>query len=384
VFLSSPTPTDLAPDRPLVRHQVRPADAAERAEVLAVTLEPVLRRLRMRPTRLLDTALERLAWQFRLDARTTAALCLEAEAIMSAEGGGSRSAADLATALRGCFRRAIRSRMDPLARRVPLTGDEEVVLPPRQRAELELLTAEIALDQRVNGAWGLGRGRESAVVALFSGPSGTGKTHAAAALARVVGLDLYRVDLAAVLSKWVGETEERLGRLFDAAAQGGMILLFDEADALFGQRGDVKEAQDRYANITTSYLLQRIERAPVPTLLTTNLRDAIDPAFQRRFHVVIEFPFPAEEARAEIWRGAYPPRTPTRELDHERLAQLIVTGAGIARVARRAAFLAAGGDESIAMEHLLAAAHAEARSARRDLAPDEIAGWVPGAGERRA
>jgi hypothetical protein len=373
-FLAVPTATVEPPtQRPLVRHAVHPPDAAERTETLAACLEPVLRHLRVRPTRLLDAELDRLGWQFRLPPRTAEAVCRETEAIMSVEE--SRSATTLAQTLRAACRRATRARMDPLAQRVRLGAITDVVLPARERADLDLLAAEITLDQQVNGRWGLGRHRDPAVVALFSGPSGTGKTHAAATVARAVGLDLYRVDLAAVLSKYIGETEQNLGRLFDAAAHGGVILLFDEADALFGKRSDVKDSHDRYANITTSYLLQRIEQAPVPTILTTNMRDALDPAFARRLHVVIEFPFPDAPAREAIWRHVYPEQTPTEELEPELLAQLAVTGAGIDRVARRAAFLAAAEERAVSMRHLAAGARREARYTGRDLGPQEIAKW---------
>src|SRR5262249_34401143 len=152
--------------------------------------------------------------------------------------------------------------------------------------------------------WGFGAhtSRGSGVAALFAGSSGTGKTFAAEVLARDLSLDLYRVDLSQVVSKYIGETEKNLRRIFDAADSGGVVLLFDEADALFGKRSEVKDSHDRYANIEVSYLLQRMETYRGLAILTTNLKDAIDTAFLRRLRFVVHFPFPDTAGRAEIWR----------------------------------------------------------------------------------
>ena len=223
--------------------------------------------------------------------------------------------------------------------------------------------------------WGMGGHRDSAPVTLFAGPSGTGKTHAALVLARDLGLDLYRINLASVLSKWLGETEQNLQAIFDAAALGGVILLFDEADALFGKRSEVRDSHDRYANLSTSYLLQQVERAAVPMILTTNMKQALDPAFVRRLHFVINVPFPERAARERIWSSIFPARVPVSKLVPGRLAQLSVAGGTIRNVARRAAFLAAARDEPVTMADLRDSARQEARKQERDLGPDELAGW---------
>ena len=164
----------------------------------------------------------------------------------------------------------------------------------------------------VYGDWGFaGKStRGLGISALFSGASGTGKTMAAEVLANELALDLYRIDLSAVVSKYIGETEKNLRRLFDAAEETGAILLFDEADALFGKRSEVKDSHDRYANIEVSYLLQRMESYRGLAILTTNFRAALDPAFLRRIRFIVNFPFPDAGQRAEIWRGVFPSQTP--------------------------------------------------------------------------
>ena len=167
------------------------------------------------------------------------------------------------------------------------------------------------------------------VAALFAGPSGAGKTLAAEVLANELNLDLFRIDLSAVVSKWVGETEKNLRRVFDAAEEGSAVLLFDEADALFGKRSEVKDSHDRYANIEVSYLLQKLEAYRGLAILTTNLRSHIDEAFLRRLRFVIEFPFPTSAERARIWARAFPGQTPVEGLSIERMAQLNVVGGAI-------------------------------------------------------
>ena len=205
------------------------------------------------------------------------------------------------------------------------------------------------------------------ITALFAGPSGTGKTLAAEVIARELRLDLYRIDLSAVVSKYIGETEKNLRRVFDAAEEGGAVLLFDEADALFGKRSEVKDSHDRYANIEVSYLLQRMEAYRGLAILTTNMKHALDPAFQRRIRFVVQFPFPDPTARAEIWRGAFPSATPVGNLDLAWLASLDVTGGSIRNIAIGAAFLAAEAGEPVGMTHLLAAARSECAKLDRPL-----------------
>src|SRR5207302_7868755 len=164
------------------------------------------------------------------------------------------------------------------------------------------------------------------ITALFEGPSGTGKTMAAEVIAGVLALDLYRIDLSQVVSKYIGETEKNLRRVFDAAESGGVILLFDEADALFGRRSEVKDSHDRYANIEVSYLLQRMEAYRGLAILTTNMKDALDTAFMRRIRFIVQFPFPDMIPRVEIWQRIFPTSAPTGGLDGVYLAGLDVTG----------------------------------------------------------
>jgi SpoVK/Ycf46/Vps4 family AAA+-type ATPase len=211
---------------------------------------------------------------------------------------------------------------------------------------------------------------------LFAGESGTGKTMAAEVLANDLHLDLYRIDLASVVSKYIGETEKNLGRVFDAAEDSGAILLFDEADALFGKRSEVKDSHDRYANIEVSYLLQRMEVYRGLAILTTNMKSALDGAFQRRLRFVVQFPFPDQQEREAIWRGIFPPVTPIDGVDYAKLAKLNVSGGNIRNIALNAAFLAADDGSAIAMKHLLQAAHGEAAKRDRPLSDAETRGWV--------
>jgi SpoVK/Ycf46/Vps4 family AAA+-type ATPase len=210
---------------------------------------------------------------------------------------------------------------------------------------------------------------------LFHGPSGTGKTLAAEVLAAELGLDLYRIDLSQVVDKYIGETEKNLRRLFDAADAGGAVLLFDEADALFGRRSEVKDSHDRHANIEVGYLLQRLESYRGLAILTTNLRDALDGAFLRRLRFVVEFPFPDAAQRRELWRRTFPPGTPTEGLDWERLARLGVAGGHIRNIALGAAFLAADANEPVRMAHVQRAARAEYTKLKKPCTELEGAGW---------
>jgi SpoVK/Ycf46/Vps4 family AAA+-type ATPase len=211
---------------------------------------------------------------------------------------------------------------------------------------------------------------------LFAGGSGTGKTMAAEVLANELRLDLYRIDLSSVVSKYIGETEKNLRRVFDAAEEGGAILLFDEADALFGKRSEVRDSHDRYANIEVSYLLQRMEAYRGLAILTTNLKEALDPAFLRRLRFVVQFPFPGVAQRAEIWRRVFPSGTPTEGIDPVKLARLNVAGGNIRNIALNAAFLAAEAGEPVRMPHLLRTARSEYAKLEKPLTESEIGGWV--------
>jgi len=242
----------------------------------------------------------------------------------------------------------------------PVTGTmEELVLPENCLQALREYLMWIHCRDVVVGQWGAKSG--GGPVALFSGPSGTGKSYAAEALAHALDWPLYRVDLGLLVSKYIGETEKNLNMLFDSTHGEPMVLLFDEADALFGKRGEIKEARDRYANMEVSHLLARMERHQGPCILTTNLRDAIDSAFARRFQTVIDFPRPDAKARKQIWKQHIPPKAPlASEVDFQMLAESVVlTGGQIRNAALHAAYLAAGEDGAVDLARIARAVWAE-------------------------
>jgi len=252
--------------------------------------------------------------------------------------------------------------LDELAQRIlPCHQWEDLILPADQLQQLRELAAQVAHRAQVYETWGFGaklsRGRGLAV--LFAGASGTGKTLAAEVIAHTLQLDLYRIDLAGVVSKYIGETEKNLRRVFDAAEQSGAILFFDEADALFGKRSEVKDSHDRYANIEINYLLQRIEDYRGLAVLATNMKAHLDQAFLRRLRFIIDFPAPDAALRAQIWQGVFPPSAQVEGLDYERLARLELTGGSIKNIAVNSAFLAADADAPIRMEHVMWAARRE-------------------------
>jgi SpoVK/Ycf46/Vps4 family AAA+-type ATPase len=268
--------------------------------------------------------------------------------------------------------------MDELAQHIePLASWDDLVLPEPQRATLHEIAAHVRRMPVVYGDWGFaGKStRGLGISALFSGASGTGKTMAAEVLANELALDLYRIDLSAVVSKYIGETEKNLRRLFDAAEETGAILLFDEADALFGKRSEVKDSHDRYANIEVSYLLQRMEAYRGLAILTTNFRSALDPAFLRRLRFIVNFPFPDTAQRAEIWRRVFPAQTPVGGIDFGRLSQLNLAGGNIRNIAMNAAFLAADTGDPVRMSHLLAAARGEYAKLEKPMTDAEFRNW---------
>lgn len=215
-------------------------------------------------------------------------------------------------------------------------------------------------------------------VALFSGPSGTGKTFAAEVLATALGWPLFRVDLGMLVSKYIGETEENLNALFDATAGQEMVLLFDEADSLFGKRGEVKEARDRYANMEVSHLLSRIERHHGPCVLTSNLRQHMDTAFARRFQMIIEFPRPDAQARTMLWKRHLPAKAPIADdVSVDLLGQdLQLTGGQVRNVALHAAFLAAGDSEAIGNSHIARAAWTEFAKAGNEMVRSSLGAYA--------
>ncbi|MGZ4215247.1 MAG: ATP-binding protein [Solirubrobacteraceae bacterium] len=263
-----------------------------------------------------------------------------------------------------------RPRLDTLARRVEPSADwEDLVLPDPELTLLHHLVDQVRGRSTVLRTWGLAERvkRGSGVTALFAGGSGTGKTLAAEVIANELELDMYRIDLAGVVSKYIGETERNLRRVFDAAEEGGALLLFDEADALFGKRSEVKDSHDRYANIEVNYLLARMEDYRGVAILATNLRHALDDAFLRRLRFIVPFPFPAPAERAKLWERAFPDQAPVDELDIERLAKLATSGGMIRNIALNAAFCAAGRGTGVTMELVLEMARIEFRKIEKPV-----------------
>lgn len=248
----------------------------------------------------------------------------------------------------------------PGAIETPAAGTwDDLVLPPHCIRSLKEFMLWIIHRIKVEKEW---QGRVTGgPVALFSGPSGTGKTFAAEVLANAFNRPLFRVDLGLLVSKYIGETEKNLNALFDAANSRDILLLFDEADSLFGKRGEVKEARDRYANMEVSHLLSRIERHHGPCILTSNLRQHLDPAFARRFQMVIEFPRPDAYARSKLWQLHIPIKAPCdKNLDPVFLGkELNLTGGQIRNAALHAAFLAADDFRAINLSHIARAVWTE-------------------------
>ncbi|MBF0686756.1 MAG: ATP-binding protein [Cellulomonas sp.] len=288
--------------------------------------------------------------------------------------------ADLGELLWAASREQAHPQLEDLAQRLDCVASwTDLVLPEQSRVALQALAGQVRAKAVVDHEWGFAGDRPGArglgTSAVFAGPSGTGKTMAAEVLAGELRLDLFRIDLSAVVSKYIGETEKNLRRVFDVAESAGAVLLFDEADALFGKRTEVRDSHDRHANIEVSYLLQRMESYGGLAILTTNHRDHLDEAFLRRIPFVVEFPFPEPALREEIWRHAFPARTPVDGLQPQLLARLAVAGGNIRSIARNAAFLAADAGGPVTMEVLRVAAELEYAKLGRSLTPAEVRGW---------
>jgi hypothetical protein len=240
-----------------------------------------------------------------------------------------------------------------------------LVLPEADKRLLEQIASQVAHRFKVYETWQVSRSvnRGLGISALFAGESGTGKTLAAEVLAKILDLDLYRIDLSSVVNKYIGETEKNLRRLFDTAEDSGVVLFFDEADALFGKRSEVKDSHDRYANIEINYLLQRLEAYNGLAILATNLKNALDQAFMRRLRFIVNFPFPMPAERLLIWKKAFPAGVPLdANLNFDRLARLNLTGGNIHSIAINAAFLAASQTSPlVTLPLILEAARAELR-----------------------
>lgn len=335
-------------ERPVLRLDVNAPTVTERISAWQKVLGPDA-----------GTTPEALALQFALD--------LPAITALAATTPESGTASDPSRhprhhALWDACRLATRPRLDTLAQRIePRASWEDLVLPEGQMDLLLRIVNTATHRGRVLGDWGFGarHGRGLGLSVLFAGESGTGKTMAAEVMAATLCLDLYRIDLSTVVSKYIGETEKNLRRLFDTAEGGGTLLFFDEADALFGKRSEVKDSHDRYANIEVNYLLQRIETFRGLAVLATNRRNALDDAFLRRLTHVVVFPFPGREERRSLWARAFPEDTPVHELDTDWLARFSLSGGVIHTIALNAAFAAAAADQPVTMPLVLEAIRIE-------------------------
>jgi hypothetical protein len=276
--------------------------------------------------------------------------------------------------LKAAGRRLGAGHLSTLASRArPCRSWDDLVLDPERTARLRQVVARCRHRRRVFGEWGFSPLPSAGVVALFSGPPGTGKTLAAEIIAGELGLDLYKVDLAAVVSKWVGETEKNLSAIFDAAEASNAALFFDEADALFAKRSEVSDAHDRYANLEVAHLLQRLERHNGLVVMATNLATNIDPAFLRRVTVSVDFPMPEEAERRAIWERSLPAGAPCQDLDVALLARLFkLSGGSIRNAALTAAFLAADRSGPVTMECVVEAVQLELRKLGRLVNPEEF------------
>jgi hypothetical protein len=319
----------------------------------------------------LNGSVERTVWQFALD-----------DGALARAAAVARSAPDTQTAARALWNAArVQSRrgLEALAPRIESRASwSDLVLPTRELDTLRTVAVHVRERHRVYREWGFADkgSRGLGIAALFSGASGTGKTLAAEVLANELELDLHRVDLARLVSKYIGDTEKNLARVFEAAEASGAVLLFDEADALFGRRSEVRDSHDRYANIEVSYLLQRIETYRGLSILTTNLKQSIDSAFLRRIRFIVQFPFPDDTARRDIWQRVFPAATPCGPLDFAKLARLNLAGGHIRNIALNAAFLAADQQQSVEMAHLRSAAESEYAKLERALPRGDVGDWT--------
>jgi AAA+ superfamily predicted ATPase len=370
--------------RPFITFDIHPPTKQEQRQIWQNALKEFVP--------VLNGQVEVLVEQFNLNAPTIYAVCEEmisqnpekigadfTDNLPSQQTSKINPPATIRNQLWDICRAQSRPRLDDLAQRIlPAATWDDLVLPETERQTLREIAAHVRQRTKVYKEWGFaGKGdRGLGISALFAGTSGTGKTMSSEVLAGELQLDLYRIDLSSVVSKYIGETEKNLRRVFDAAESGATILLFDEADAIFGKRSDVKDSHDRYANMEVSYLLQRMESYQGLAILTTNLKDSLDTAFLRRIRFVVKYSFPDAKDRAEIWRRIFPKNTPTEGLDCVKLGRLNVAGGNIRNIALNAAFMAADAGEPVQMKHLLIAARTEYVKLERTLTDAEIRGWL--------
>jgi SpoVK/Ycf46/Vps4 family AAA+-type ATPase len=356
--------------KPVVTWDVLPLTPGEQRQIWQESLGGVAKEL--------NSQIDELVTNFQLSHNTIATASTTA---LSRMGSDQKNPQKLGKELWSVCRTMARPALDELAQRIDSTAKlEDLILPERQKDVLFEMVSQIRQRTQVYENWGFaGKSRRGlGVSALFAGTSGTGKTMAAEVIALSLELDLYRIDLSTVVSKYIGETEKNLAKLFDAAESGGVILLFDEGDSLFGKRSEVKDSRDRYANLETSFLLQRLEAYRGLAIITTNLKDSLDSAFVRRLQFIVDFPFPDVNQRAEIWRRVFP--SGVLEIDEskdfQKLARLNVSGGNIRSIALKSAFLAAEERSLVTMRHLLRAAKSEYAKNERTLTDAEIYGWV--------
>lgn len=272
-----------------------------------------------------------------------------------------------------------RPSLDSLAQRIETRAEwGDLILPESKKRILMDIERHVMQRSTVFNEWGFDKStaRGLGISTLLTGPSGTGKTLAAEILAKALKLDLYKVDLSSAVSKYIGETEKNLRRIFDVAENGGVLLLFDEADALFGKRTEAQDSNDRHSNMEVSYLLQRMEQYQGLVILTTNFKSAIDKAFMRRINYCIQFSFPDFEQRKAVWANVFPDGAKTKDLDFEKLAALNIAPGHIRNMALYASFIAADEGVPVQMKHLLYAAQAEYMKLEKTLSPREVQGWV--------
>jgi AAA+ superfamily predicted ATPase len=319
----------------------------------------------------LNATISKVVSQFDLNASAVQSASKKAFLLSSSDGIA------LPKALWDASLEVSRPRLNELAERIVAKAKmDDLVLPEQEKRLLCEISIHVAQRTKVYEEWGfeLSSSRGLGITALFGGSSGTGKTMAAEVLANELNLDLFRIDLSMVMSKFIGETEKNLRKVFDAIENGGngSILFFDEADALFGKRAEIRDSHDRYANIEINYLLQRMESYRGLAILATNMKNAIDPAFIRRIRFQVNFPFPDEKSRDKIWEHIFPPSTPTAGIDFHSLARLNISGGSIRNIAMNAAFLAADEGVPVSMKHLRRAAHTEYAKLERPLTQAEL------------
>jgi AAA+ superfamily predicted ATPase len=321
-----------------------------------------------------DSEISRLVSQFDLN---SSAICTAAsEAILSLERDDPNL---LDLSVWESARATAGHRMGDLAQQIlPKAKLDDLALPDAEKELLRTISIHVKQRSKVYEEWAfetISGGGGLGITALFSGESGTGKTMAAEALANDLQLNLFRIDLSMIVNKYIGETEKNLRKVFDAAEEGGAILFFDEADALFGKRSEIKDSHDRYANIEVGYLLQRMEDYRGLAILATNMKNSLDSAFLRRIRFIIDFPFPDEKSRAKIWQRIFPKSAPTNGLNMNLLTQLNITGGHIRNIALNALFLAADQGSSVNMTHLKQAAQTEYDKLGRHLSTTELRNW---------